>query len=159
MGGRRDRDFGLIPPTILPVLDSLRERWLVWARSEPAGTALVYSALAVATASISLVLLFYEPLTATQRATLLVLGLAAWVVLVAAGWARGTLPLKAVVGAIAATLLFSVATPSQQSKDVFSYTMYGRMITEHGDNPYNSYPMHYEGDPISPKPGPDLPPS
>jgi hypothetical protein len=148
VGGGRDRDFGLTPRTICPVLDSLRERWLIWARSEPTGTALVYSALTVAAVSISLVLLFFESLTATQRATLLVLALGAWVVLVAAGWARGTLPVKAVVGAIAATLLFSVATPSQQSKDVFSYTMYGRMITEHGDNPYNSYPMHYEGDPM-----------
>jgi uncharacterized membrane protein len=70
--------------------------------------------------------------------------------LVALGWARGTLPLKPLLAAIGITLLFAVATPSNQSGDVNSYVMYGRIITVHHANPFAEYPMHFEGDPMRP---------
>ena len=74
--------------------------------------------------------------------------LGAWALLVALGWARGTLPLKPLLAAIGITLLFAVATPSNQSGDVYSYAMYGRIVTVHHANPFSSYPMHFEGDPM-----------
>src|SRR2546423_8620271 len=125
-----------------------RERWDRVARSEPIGTALVYAALALTTVATAVLLLTVQWITPTERATLVVVGLIAWVLLVALGWTRGTLPLRPVLTAIAVTGLLAVATPSHQSKDVFSYAMYGRILTEHHSNPYNSYPMHFEGDPM-----------
>jgi hypothetical protein len=109
---------------------------------------LVYGALTVSTLATSLLLLTVQWITPTERATLLLVGLAAWSLLVGLGWTRGTLPLRPIIAAIAVTVLLAVATPSNQSKDVFSYAMYGRIMTEHHHNPYNSYPMHFEGDPM-----------
>ncbi len=70
------------------------------------------------------------------------------------GWARGTLPLKPLLAAIGITLAFAVATPSNQSGDVNSYAMYGRIVTVHHANPFASYPMHFEGDPMRRRVGP-----
>jgi hypothetical protein len=127
---------------------ALRAQWGELARSEPTGTALVYTSLGFATASISALLLAVQWLTPNQRAALVVASLASWVLLIALGWTRGTLPLRPVLAAIGITLLFAVATPSAQSNDVFSYTMYGRILVEHHHNPYSWYPMHFEGDPM-----------
>ncbi len=126
----------------------VRERWHDIARSEPLGKVLVYVALVVSAVANSVMLLTVESITPTERATLLIVGLMAWILLIALGWARGTLPLRPVLIAIVLTSLLAVATPSHQSKDVFSYAMYGRIVTEHHHNPYDSYPMHFEGDPM-----------
>jgi alpha-1,6-mannosyltransferase len=58
------------------------------------------------------------------------------------------LPLKPLLAAIGITLVLAVATPSHQSADVYSYAMYGRIATIHHQNPFSSYPMHFEGDPM-----------
>jgi Glycosyltransferase family 87 len=121
--------------------------WLAWARSET-GRVLVYVALATSAVCTSAILLLVTSIAPTARATLIGFALGAWVLLVALGWARGTLPLKPLLAAIGITLLFAVATPSHQSSDVNSYAMYGRIVTVHHDNPFASYPMHFEGDPM-----------
>jgi hypothetical protein len=126
----------------------VRAQWARLARSEPVGTVLVYTALVVSSVATATLLLTVQWITPTERATLVVVGLIAWVLVVTLGWTRGTLPLRPVVAAIAVTVLLAVATPSHQSQDVFSYAMYGRIVTEHHHNPYNSYPMHFEGDPM-----------
>jgi hypothetical protein len=125
-----------------------RQSWQRFARSEPAGTALVWIALATATASISLLLLLVERITPAQRGALVGVALAAWILIVALGWTRGSLPLKSLLGAIGITLVLAVATPSHQSGDVYSYAMYGRIATVHHESPFSSYPMHFEGDPM-----------
>lgn len=124
------------------------ERWTAFARREPVGTVLVYVALAASTASISILLLTVASITPTQRASLVGVALGAWALLVALGWTRGSLPLKPLLAAIGITLAFAVATPSNQSGDVNSYVMYGRIVTVHHDNPFATYPMHFEGDPM-----------
>jgi hypothetical protein len=129
-------------------LGGMQRGWKDLARSEPLGRVLVYTALATAMAANAAVLIAAPWITPSESATLLVVGLIAWVLLIALGWARGTLPLKMVVAAIAVMLVCAVATPSSQSKDVYSYAMYGRIVTEHHTTPYNSYPMHFEGDPM-----------
>jgi hypothetical protein len=125
----------------------LREHWRQFAGSR-AGTVLVYASLAVNAIATSVLLGFVASLTPSERAAVLITSLVAWVVLIALGWTRGTLPLRPVVAVIVLTLGLAVATPSYQSKDVFSYAMYGRIVTVHHSNPYNSYPMHFEGDPM-----------
>jgi hypothetical protein len=126
----------------------LRDAWARVANAEPLGTVLVWCALALATLCISAVLVAVQWLTPSERASLLVGALVGWVALVALGWTRGTLPKWGVFGAIALTLSLAVATPSYQSKDVYSYAMYGRILTEHHHSPYDTYPMHFEGDPM-----------
>jgi hypothetical protein len=122
--------------------------WTDLARSEPFGTTLVYVALATSTVCISALLLRVTSISPTARATLIAVSLGSWMLLVALGWARGTLPLKPLLAAIGITLLFAVSTPSHQSGDVNSYVMYGRIVTVHHSNPFSSYPMHFEGDPM-----------
>jgi Glycosyltransferase family 87 len=109
---------------------------------------LVYVALATSAVSISTLLLTVESITPPQRAALVVVALGAWIVLVALGWTRGSLPLRPLLAAIGITLVFAVATPSHQSGDVYSYAMYGRIVADHHRNPFASYPMHFEGDPM-----------
>src|SRR5438045_2386894 len=125
-----------------------RERWAVMARAEPLGRVLVYVALVTSTACISTLLLVVKSITPPQRALLVAVALGAWVLLVALGWTRGTLPLRPLLAAIGITLLFAIGTPSNQSGDVNSYAMYGRIVTVHHQNPFASYPMHFEGDPM-----------
>lgn len=126
----------------------MRERLTGYARSEPWGRVGVYVLLAAMTGAIALLLFDVRALTPTERATTLVVALVGWIFIVALGWARGTLPLGPVLAAIAITLVCAVATPSQQSTDVYSYAMYGRILTVHHENPYATYPMHFEGDPM-----------
>ena len=121
------------------------------------GSILVYSALVVVLVSIATLLFAVEFITPTARASLLVISISAWIVVVALGWARGTLPLVPVLVAIGITLFGAVATPSHQSEDVYSYAMYGRIVTEHHHNPYATYPMHFEGDPMRRHVGPMAP--
>jgi Glycosyltransferase family 87 len=125
-----------------------RERWAAIAGAEPLGRVLVYVALATSTLSISTLLVVVNSITPPERATLVGVALGAWVLLVALGWARGALPLKPLLAAIGITLVFAVGTPSNQSSDVNSYAMYGRIVTVHHENPFASYPMHFEGDPM-----------
>jgi Glycosyltransferase family 87 len=126
----------------------LRASWEKLARSEPWGTALVYAALVTAAGSISILLLAVESITPAQRGALVGIAIGAWALLVALGWTRGALPLRPLLAAIGVTLVLAVATPSNQSGDVYSYAMYGRIATLHHDNPFASYPMHFEGDPM-----------
>jgi alpha-1,6-mannosyltransferase len=127
---------------------TVTETWQRLARSERVGPALVWVSLVAAAASISLLLVAVEQITPAQRAALVGTALVAWVLLVALGWTRGWLPLKPLVAAIGITLVLAVATPSHQSADVYSYAMYGRIATIHHHNPFSSYPMHFEGDPM-----------
>jgi Glycosyltransferase family 87 len=118
------------------------------ARSEPAGSVLVYGALLLNVACTAVVLFLAESLTPRERAWLLLSALSAWLLLVIAGWARGSLPLAGVIIAICITIVAAVSTPSNQSRDVYSYAMYGRIVTEYHENPFSNYPVHFEGDPI-----------
>lgn len=127
---------------------SLHERWTALACSEPLGRVLVYVALATSTVCITTLLIAVKSITPPERAWLIGLALGAWIVLVALGWTRGTLPLKLVLAAIGITLVFAVGTPSNQSGDVNSYVMYGRIVTVHHENPFAEYPMHFESDPM-----------
>jgi hypothetical protein len=43
-----------------------------------------------------------------------------------------------------------VIVPLFLSRDVYSYTMYGRMVSEHGANPYTELPASFSGDPAYP---------
>lgn len=79
---------------------------------------------------------------------LLVVGFAALAALVAAERRRRCLTRGAVLGLSGALLVVAVATPPAQSADVWSYAMYGRMVSEYRDNPYRHTPAEYQADPV-----------
>ncbi len=76
-------------------------------------------------------------------ATALVTGL-----LVVAEHRRPRLGIAPVAVAIAITVGVAVAAPPRTSNDVWSYTMYGRMLTEHGASPYDHTPADFRRDPF-----------
>jgi alpha-1,6-mannosyltransferase len=61
-------------------------------------------------------------------------------------WHR--LDIRLVFAAVGVTLAFAVGTPSRASNDLWSYTMYGRMITVHGADPYRHSPADFPSDPF-----------
>jgi hypothetical protein len=58
------------------------------------------------------------------------------------------LGLAPVAVAVAIVLSASVLTPPRTSNDLWSYTMYGRMVAEHGASPYDHTPANYRHDPF-----------
>ena len=44
-------------------------------------------------------------------------------------------------------LCIAVALPPQGSRDIWAYTMYGRMVAAHGASPYRHTPAEFQGDP------------
>jgi hypothetical protein len=93
-----------------------------------------------------------------------VAGLVSAVFFVAAGFAffystrsawRGGLTVRRVV--VVGVLLHALAlfVPLFLSRDVYSYTMYGRMVSVYGTNPYVSAPIGFADDPVFPYLSPD----
>jgi hypothetical protein len=57
----------------------------------------------------------------------------------------GPRPIAAAIGVV---LLVAVAVGPRSSNDVWSYTMYGRMVSVHGASPYQHVPADYRSDPF-----------
>jgi len=60
------------------------------------------------------------------------------------------LPLRLVLVAGAALVALCVVLPPAGSKDVASYALYGRMVSEYGENPYTTVPDDHPEDPWYP---------
>jgi alpha-1,6-mannosyltransferase len=69
-------------------------------------------------------------------------------VLVVAEHRRPRLGFAPVVIAIAITVTAAVLEPPRTSSDLWSYTIYGRMVTEHGTSPYDHSPADFRHDPF-----------
>ena len=61
---------------------------------------------------------------------------------------RRLVGLRPVVVAVGVVLLMAVAVWPQSSNDVWSYTMYGRMVSAHGVSPYQHVPADFPTDPF-----------
>ena len=61
---------------------------------------------------------------------------------------RRVLGPQVVVAAIAIVFAAAVLTPPRTSNDLWSYTMYGRMVSVHGVSPYAHTPHDFLGDPF-----------
>jgi alpha-1,6-mannosyltransferase len=61
---------------------------------------------------------------------------------------RRGLGLAAVALAIAVTTVAAVWTPPRTSNDLWSYDMYGRMVTVYGTSPYDHVPAQFRADPF-----------
>ena len=85
-------------------------------------------------------------------------GIASTVLVVAAAAAGGgfaflearrpLLGLRPVAAAVGVVLLVAVVIWPQSSNDVWSYTMYGRMVSAHGASPYQHVPADFPTDPF-----------
>jgi hypothetical protein len=106
-----------------------------------------YVAVGVVTACTAAVCFGATAFTPSQRAWLVGIGLGAWVVAVVM-IRRATIAVIPVVIAIAITMVAAVATPTERSDDIFAYTMYGRIVVEHHDNPWREPPSRYPNDPM-----------
>ena len=83
--------------------------------------------------------------------------LSAWTVIVSAVSAavfvfleqrRPRVGIRPVLVAIGLVLLVAVGLPPRSSNDVWSYTMYGRMVSVHGSSPYQHVPADFRTDPF-----------
>lgn len=61
---------------------------------------------------------------------------------------RPRVGIRPVVVAIGLVLLVAVSLPPRSSNDVWSYTMYGRMVSVHGVSPYQRVPADFKTDPF-----------
>ena len=66
-----------------------------------------------------------------------------------AAW-RGDLTVRRVVVIGILLHLLALAIPLFLSRDVYSYAIYGRMVSEHGANPYTTIPAAFTTDPVYP---------
>jgi hypothetical protein len=61
---------------------------------------------------------------------------------------RPRVGVRPVLVAIGLVLLAAVSLPPRSSNDVWSYTMYGRMVSVHGTSPYEHVPADFRSDPF-----------
>ncbi len=80
----------------------------------------------------------------------LVVALAGFAVLLHALHRGPVLPVRVVLAAGMGLTALCVVLPPAGSKDVASYAFYGRIITEHGENPYVTVPADHPDDPWYP---------
>jgi len=62
--------------------------------------------------------------------------------------------LGAVVAAITIVFAAALASPPRSSADLWSYTIYGRIVSVHGASPYETVPVNFRSDPLFKKVSP-----
>jgi alpha-1,6-mannosyltransferase len=93
-------------------------------------------------------------LTHLSNDTLVILGLAAMIaagasfLLVLLAAQRGMLPMRTVVTLAVAYQVVILLLPLLLSRDVFSYSYYGRIVSHYGGNPYVQTPASFPQDPL-----------
>src|SRR5262245_54643168 len=64
---------------------------------------------------------------------------------------RPWLTARTVLVSVGLLLAVAVVAAPQGSRDIWSYVMYGRIVSEHGDNPYRFVPDDFAHDPMLPR--------
>ena len=105
-------------------------------------------ALAVAALAMVGVLLRGPRAAVGPNLVLLAAAFAALAVVVAAERRHPSLTRGLVLATSSVLLVLAVAAPPAQSADVWSYAMYGRMVSEYRASPYRHTPAEYQADPI-----------
>lgn len=86
---------------------------------------------------------------AVLGATVLFAAAGAFLYALGAAW-RGQLSARRVIVVGVLLHLLALAVPLFLSRDVYSYAIYGRMVSEHGANPYTEIPAAFAEDPLYP---------
>jgi hypothetical protein len=106
-------------------------------------------ALAVAALATAAVLLRGPSSSAGPEIVLLILAFAVLGVMVAAELRRPRLGRRAVLVVGGGLLVLAVVVPPLQSNDVWSYAVYGRMVSEYHVSPYRHAPADFPDDPVA----------
>ena len=122
--------------------------WLARQRAVSYGLLLTSALLTFTTVA------FRHPIHQSARTLVLMEASLALALLVGLAWRRTQLGLppaldwRVVVGLSAALLACSVAGPVRQSRDLWAYAMYGRMVSVHHMSPYTHVPADFPHDPF-----------
>lgn len=113
-------------------------------------TATATGQLAVTTSTLAIAVLLLAnrslPIGIALAAAVVPLG--AWLGVLRAEQRGQPVDIRFLAAAIGALLLLAVALAPTGSHDIWSYTMYGRMLSEHGLSPYSHVPHAFPHDPF-----------
>ncbi|HSO94560.1 MAG TPA: glycosyltransferase 87 family protein [Acidimicrobiia bacterium] len=98
--------------------------------------------------TITLLLVLVSSRHSVLSAATVVVATAAAAVFIVLEQRRPRIGIRPVVAAIGLVLLVAVSLPPRSSNDVWSYTMYGRMVSVHGSSPYQRVPADFKTDPF-----------
>src|SRR5262249_13015133 len=120
--------------------------------AEPAGARARLSrvqvgALVVAVASTGL-LVAVAPRHSLLAVLLVAVSPAACAVVVAGERRRPRLGPRPIVGAIGVVFVVALIVPPRASNDIWSYAIYGRMVSVHHASPYEHVPADFRSDPL-----------
>jgi hypothetical protein len=90
-----------------------------------------------------------KDVAATLSAILVFAAAAAFLYTLRHAW-RGALSVRRVLFVAVLLHILALVTPLFLSRDVYSYSIYGRMVSEHGANPFVTTPDAFPGDPFFP---------
>ena len=121
------------------------KQWRIAALATP--SAVRYFALLV-TVICSILLVAVAPRHAPMSVVLTIGSTAGCGVLALLQRRRAVLRLLPIVAAIGLVFFVSVFFPPRTSNDLWSYTMYGRIVAVHDANPYSSVPSDFRSDPF-----------
>jgi hypothetical protein len=108
----------------------------------------VRSWLALGVATVTLVALIVAPRHNVLSTLLVIISSAAAGGFVFLEQRRPTIGPKPVLVAIGFVMLMAVSIGPNSSNDLWSYTMYGRMVSVHGASPYDHVPADFRSDPF-----------
>src|SRR5205807_1211766 len=105
-------------------------------------------ALAIAVVATAVAIPLRDPYHSTLRLACVVVAYAGFAVLLLAHRARPFLTRRLVLGSVVALLVVAVIAPPRASRDVWSYAMYGRIVSVHHESPYRVAPADVAPDPM-----------
>jgi hypothetical protein len=106
----------------------------------------VYGVVATIVATTATLTAVDEAASSELKIALAVVAIAGWCFVVFSR-ARVEVSLSLVLIGAAVMLAVAVAVPPRQSHDLWTYAMYGRIVTEHGSSPYRDTPAEFPHDP------------
>ena len=108
----------------------------------------VGSTVALVVTTVALVLVLVSSRHSVLSATAVIVSAVSAAAFVFLEQRRPRVGLRPVLVAIGLVLLVAVSLPPRSSNDVWSYTMYGRIVSQHGGNPYVQLPRDFPHDPF-----------
>ena len=108
----------------------------------------VGSMVALVVTTVTLVLVLVSSRHSVLSATAVIVSAVSAAAFVFLEQRRPRVGLRPVLVAMGLVLLVAVSLPPRSSNDVWSYTMYGRMVSVHGSSPYEHVPADFRTDPF-----------
>ena len=107
-------------------------------------------AIVLSTVAIALLLLGNDSLPVGFAVIAVIASLLAWLVVLKEEDRGNIADIRLIAVAIGALMLLAIALSPMGSHDVWSYTMYGRMVSQYGVSPYSHVPQNFPHDPFLP---------